>query len=189
MSESLPQLRAHLSRYAARERRLLLLRAALTGLATACTSACILLLSVNLGWVRPNAVAIWLGVPALLTLAASLWPLRGWRNAADLRRQAGAAESQLPQLQGSLLTVLDRWDRAASPGLLQLAADLARAEVDKLPPAKLWPSTVLKPMRNLLFLSMCVLVLLSLLLPAGPAEAIARLFASPQQKTQVQTNT
>jgi predicted nucleic acid-binding Zn-ribbon protein len=189
VSESLPQLRAQLSRYVARERRLLLLRAALTGLATACTSASILLLAVNLGWVRPQAVALWLGVPALLTLAVSVWPLRGWRQAADLRRQAGAAESHLPQLQGSLLTVLDRWDRAASPGLLQLAAELARAEVAKLPPAHLWPSTVLKPLRNLLFLSMCLLVLLSFLLPAGPAEAIARLFATPQQKTKLQSNT
>ncbi len=186
MSESLPQLHAHLSRYAARERRLLVLRAALNGLATACTSASILLLAVNMGWVRPATAPLWLGLPALLTFGVSLWPLRGWRLAADLRRQASAAESQLPQLQGSLLTVLDRWDRAASPGLLQLAADMARAEVAKLPPARLWPSSSLKPLRNLLFLSICLFVLSCLLLPAGPAEAIARLFATPQQKTQAQ---
>lgn len=189
MPESLPQLRSLLRRYAARERRILLLRALLTGLAAACTSASILLLAVNLGWVRPNALLFWLAAPTLVTLGAGLWALRGWRQAADLRRQAGAAESRLPQLQGSLLTVLDRWERAASPGLLQLAADMARAEVAKLPPANLWPSTVLKPARNLLFLSMCVLLLLSLLLPAGPADALARLFATPQVKTQVQSNT
>jgi hypothetical protein len=166
-----------------RERRLLVIQAALQGLGAV---GLVLLLAVALHALRlPRALALTaLGVAAaLLPTAALLLPasLR-WRASGDPVRQAGLVEALRPDLRGRLVTIAERPEGplpGESEALLGLAASRALQRVEGLEPVAVHPSGPAR--RALAGLGVVALLcMLSSLGPAGPLVALDALLGVGQ---------
>ncbi|MFT5680808.1 MAG: hypothetical protein ACI8RZ_001714 [Myxococcota bacterium] len=173
MAEDIQQIRAFLERLSGRERRLLLARGLLQGLAGLLVTALLLSLLLSLGLARHWAV-VWGITLALLSLAVVARPLVSWQAAGDAIRQARLVEGALPQLRSRLLTALDRGDSPhVSQALVARSVSRTRGLIAPLKPAQIHPG---KPVRRTFVgvMGLALLVtLVGVLLPIGPFDAIA----------------
>ncbi len=177
-------MRHHLGRLGARERLLLAARAALQVLAallgtTVLASA---LLSAGLG--RVPALGWVVGVGGLLCWFAFALPLlRRWRAAGDLLEQARRLERVVPALRSRLLTSVERAPEVEagtarfSTALWARALGQARALSEAVAPAAVWPARALRPAGALLGGVALISLLAGVVLPVGPAEAMAALWS------------
>jgi hypothetical protein len=172
MAEDIQQIRAFLERLSDRERRLLLARGVLQGIAGLLASALLLALLLSLGLARHWGV-VWAVTLVLLSLAAVVRPLIGWQQAGDAIRQARLVEGELPELRSRLLTVLDRVDSPhVSQALLARAVTRSLGIIAPLQPGRVHPDRPVR--RGALGVGLLALLVTGVgtLLPIGPLDAI-----------------
>jgi methyl-accepting chemotaxis protein len=178
VAESVARIKASLRGFARREQRNLLLQAGLAAFAAWCLAWALLAAAVSSDVASSAEGWIWLGGLALAGVVAGAIPLRELRAARDARRQALRVEALRPELQGALLTVLDRETRPpGSPSLLARLAARAAAAVDSVAPALVHPAATVRRVAGLAVASALLLGIAGLVLPRGPIEALAALSA------------
>ena len=173
MAEDIQQIRAFLEGLSGRERRLLLARGVLSGLAGLLLTGLLLSLLLSLGMARHWAVVG--GVTLiLLSFAAAARPIIGWREAGDPTRQARLVEHALPELRSRLLTALDRRDAPhVSQALIARAVSKARILIAPLQPDTIHPAQPVRRIFAGVLLLGGLVTLLGSLLPIGPIDAVA----------------
>lgn len=184
MDKDLTALRRHLGRLAVRERALLVGRAALQVLAALLAAAALAsaLLSAGLG--RVPALGWVAALGGLLAWSALAWPLIGrWRLAGDPLEQARALERLLPDLRSRLLTAMERAPEVEagtarfSVPLWARALGQARAVAESASPARVHSARALGTAGALLGGAALLALLAGVLLPIGPAQAMAALWS------------
>lgn len=141
MPESILQLQAWLDRLGRRERGLRLGEAG----AWACVGLGVALLvltwAYTAGHLAPGGGRAWVVVAAALGLLAALPGLSGGWSARERRRQARRVEALRPELDGALLTVVDRAERPqGSPALLRRLADRVQPLAVAVPAGEVVPA-------------------------------------------------
>lgn len=178
MVEPLTRIRALLNGLVRREQRLLLARGVLRGVAVWSFAWLALAAAVSFNRLSPAHGPLSLAGAALLGTVALLGPLRMWREAADLRRQATRVEALDPSLRGELLLVLDRASRPlGSPALIARVASRTADHLQDLRPEQAHPGRVVRRSAGAALLAVALLGLAALLLPVGPIDALAALVA------------
>lgn len=178
MVEPLARIRAYLDGLARRERRLLIVRGVLWGVAVWGLAWVLLAAAVSFNRVTPGQGPFSLAIAAVLGTAALLAPLRVWREAADPRRQAARIEVIEPGLRGELLLVLDRASRPlGSPVLVARVAVRTAEHLASVAPERAHPGRVVRRAAAFAAVSVVLLGLAAALLPVGPLAALAALIA------------
>jgi len=146
--------------------------------------------AVLLGWslatLAANEGARSVGIAALLAGAGAAIGLVAWRaqplhRFASDRAQARRFEAVSPELDGALLTVLDRSARPRGSAALleQVAVEVART-MDAVPPARAWPAAPARRDLRWLLAGLLALAFVAWLLPIGPVDALQSLLAAPR---------
>lgn len=178
LSNPVARIRRRLSRV--RRRQVLLGVVSALGLGSSAlgTGWALATLAANEGARSAGLLALVVGAATALGLAA--WRFRPVHAFATDRAQAARLETVAPDLDGGLLTVLDRTrrPRGSEAGLARLAEAVA-ARVDAVPPPAVWPlSPALWDVR-LGLLGLLLLALAGWRLPLGPVDALRSIFAAP----------
>ncbi len=176
MSDPLARIRRRLARARARQAVLALVGAASLGAGALAVSWSLATLAANEGARSVGLAALAAGLLAAIGLAT--WRARPLRRFASDRAQATRFEAVSPELDGALLTVLDRAARPrGSAALLARVAGEVASSLEKVPPARAWPATPARRDLRWFLLGLITLSLVAWRLPVGPIDALRSLFA------------
>lgn len=179
MAHSFDRISSSLRRLSRTEQRNLLLQAGFAALAAWALGWSLVTAAVNLHIATPAHGTAWILGLFAVGLGVAVGPARHLRAAGDLRRQAQRVEELRPELQGALLTVLDRTQTPrGSPALLARLGERAHAVVVAVRPSRVHPATTAARIAALSVASIGVLIFTAVVLPRGPFDALAALRAA-----------